>query len=47
MIEMDEVPFGDPPRMYNYRCQKCNFESQMNEANVDAPYLLLIKLTEK
>lgn len=39
MKEIEEdVPFGDPPRMYNYRCQKCSFESEMNEANVDAAY---------
>ena len=38
MIEEEEVPFGDPPRMYNYRCQQCSFESEMNEANVYAAY---------
>lgn len=38
MMEIEDVPFGDPPRMYNYRCKKCNFESEMNEANVDVAY---------
>ena len=38
MIEEEEVPFGAPPRMYNYRCQQCSFGSEMNEANVDAAY---------
>lgn len=32
------MPFGPPPRMYNYHCLKCNFDSEMNEACVDAAY---------
>lgn len=24
--------------MYNYRCSRCNFESEMDEVNVDVAY---------
>ena len=37
--EMDnEVPFGDPPEYYKYRCSHCQFENEMNEANVDVAF---------
>lgn len=35
---MEEVPFGAPPRIYNYRCSKCNYKSEMNEAIIDTAY---------
>ena len=34
----DDVPFGDPPIMYNYQCRACNFNSEMNEAHIDVAY---------
>jgi DNA-directed RNA polymerase subunit RPC12/RpoP len=33
-----EVPFGDPPKYYKYRCSHCQFENEMNEANVDVAF---------
>lgn len=35
---MEEMPFGDPPRMYNYRCSQCDYTSEMNEANIDVAF---------
>jgi predicted RNA-binding Zn-ribbon protein involved in translation (DUF1610 family) len=34
----DELPFGDPPIMFNYKCRDCNFISDMNEAHIDVAY---------
>ena len=34
----NEVPFGDPPIMYNYSCNACNYSSEMNEAIIDVAY---------
>jgi hypothetical protein len=34
----DEIPFGDPPMMYNYKCRGCNFYSDINEAHIDVAY---------
>jgi len=34
----DDVPFGPPPLMYNYKCRVCNFENELNEAHVDVAY---------
>jgi hypothetical protein len=34
----DEIPFGDPPIMYNYKCRECNFYSDINEAHIDVAY---------
>lgn len=33
---MEEVPFGPPPKEYNYRCSICGIELLVNEAVVDA-----------
>ena len=33
-----EDPFGEPPIIYNYKCRKCNYNSEMNEAHVDVAY---------
>lgn len=37
-ILSDDVPFGDPPIMYKYRCRSCGYECEINEAVVDAAY---------
>lgn len=34
----DEIPFGDPPVMYNYKCRICKFKSDINEAHIDVAY---------
>ena len=33
-----EVPFGDRPEYYKYKCSHCQFENEMNEANVDVAF---------
>ena len=38
LVEGIDIPFGPPPRDYKYRCTRCKFENEMNEANVDAAY---------
>ena len=30
-----EIPFGPPPKEYNYRCPLCKTEIKVNEAIVD------------
>ena len=34
----EEMPFGGPTEYYKFRCSRCKFENEMNEANVDAAY---------
>jgi len=34
----NDVPFGDPPIMFNYKCEKCDYSSEMNEAHIDVAY---------
>ena len=41
----DDVPFGDPPRMYNYKCKNCGFMSDINEAHIDVAYAWTKKRT--
>lgn len=36
--DWDEEDFGPPVIYYNFRCKKCGYESEMNEANVDVAY---------
>ena len=38
MLEGEDLPFGPPPRYYKFRCTRCKFENEMNEANVDVAY---------
>lgn len=35
---MEDVPFGPPPRMYNYHCSSCNITLEVNEAIIDTAY---------
>ncbi len=37
-VEKEEVPFGDPPENYKYKCSRCHFENEMNEANVEPAF---------
>ena len=33
-----DVPFGEPPIMFNYKCESCKYSSEMNEAHIDVAY---------
>ena len=35
VIEGEDVPFGPPPKEYNYLCSQCNCEMLVNEAIID------------
>ena len=41
----DDVPFGDPPIMFNYKCRICGFASDINEAHIDVAYAWTRKRT--
>ena len=31
----EDIPFGPPPAVYSYRCSKCEYEMEVNEAIID------------
>lgn len=35
---MEDVPFGPPPRVFNYHCSECDAKFEVNEAIVDTAY---------
>ena len=41
IIEEEDLPFGPPPKDYNYRCSKCNYEVEVNEAVIDGAVMWL------
>ena len=36
MGDKEDVPFGPPPKYYNYRCSRCMQQYEINEAIIDA-----------
>ena len=35
IVKGEDVPFGPPPKEYNYRCSHCQHEMKVNEAIID------------
>jgi rubrerythrin len=34
-IEGVDIPFGPPPEQYSYRCSRCKYEMEVNEAIIE------------